>query len=305
MKNFKLLLSLLIAFLTLLTTNAVAQGPKHLVYIGLDGWGSYSVSDAPDSPFRAFFQRSTYTLEKRSVLPSSSAVNWATMFMGASPEIHGYTEWGSQTPEIPSAEVNHHGIFPTIFSLLREAEPDAETGCLYEWNGIKFLIDTLSVSHHALAPAYTENPTLLCEMAEEYLLNKRPRLTAIIFDNPDHIGHKEGHDTPAYYAKLQELEGYVNRIVEATRKAGMLEETVFILTSDHGGIDKGHGGKTLEELRTPFLIWGKGIRTGFPLPVPMAQYDVAPTMAVLLGLTPPRIWTGKPLPESLYVQSAE
>lgn len=46
-----------------------------------------------------------YTLKKRSVLPSSSAVNWASMFMGAGPELHGYTEWGSKTPELPSRVV--------------------------------------------------------------------------------------------------------------------------------------------------------------------------------------------------------
>ena len=39
----------------------------------------------------------SYTLKKRSALPSSSAINWASMFMGAGPELHGYTEWGSKT----------------------------------------------------------------------------------------------------------------------------------------------------------------------------------------------------------------
>lgn len=52
-----------------------------------------------------------YTLQKRAVLPSSSAVNWATMFMGACPELHGYTTWGSRTPEIPSRVVSKNNIF--------------------------------------------------------------------------------------------------------------------------------------------------------------------------------------------------
>ena len=48
--------------------------------------------------FRSMMQDGCYTLENRSVLPSSSAVNWALMFMGAAPELHGYTQWGSFTP---------------------------------------------------------------------------------------------------------------------------------------------------------------------------------------------------------------
>lgn len=59
----------------------------------------------------------SYTLTKRSVLPSSSAVNWASMFMGAGPELHGYTTWNSSTPDLPSKELSKDGIFPTVFQL--------------------------------------------------------------------------------------------------------------------------------------------------------------------------------------------
>ena len=37
---------------------------------------------------------------------------------------------------------------------------------------------------------------------------------AICFDNPDHVGHQAGHNTPEYYAKLKELDGYVSRIIQ-------------------------------------------------------------------------------------------
>lgn len=182
-------------------------------------------------------------VEKRSALPSSSAINWASMFMGAGPELHGYTEWGSKTPELPSRELNQHGIFPTIFQLLRDASPEAEIGCLYEWNGIKYLVDTLALSYYQQAPDYNKHPTALCEMAVSYLKEKKPALTLVAFDNPDHIGHGVGHDTPEYYAKLKELDGYIGQIIQATKDAGTFDQTIFIITADHGGINKGHGGK--------------------------------------------------------------
>ena len=103
--------------------------------------------------------------QKRSALPSSSAINWASMFMGAGPELHGYTQWGSKTPELPSRVLNQHGIFPTIFQLLRDAQPNAEIGCLYEWDGIKYLVDTLALSHYKQAPDYNKYPEALCTMA--------------------------------------------------------------------------------------------------------------------------------------------
>lgn len=84
---------------------------KHVVLIGLDGWGAYSVEKANIPHIKQLMNDGSYTLTKRSVLPSSSAVNWASMFMGAGPELHGYTTWNSSTPDLPSKELSKDGIF--------------------------------------------------------------------------------------------------------------------------------------------------------------------------------------------------
>ena len=81
-----------------------------------------------------------------------------------------------------------------------------------------------------------------------------------LLDQLDHTGHHDGHDTPAYYQKLEELDTYVGRIVEAIKKAGIYDDTIIILTADHGGIKKGHGGKTLQEMEIPFIIAGKNVK---------------------------------------------
>ena len=206
---------LILAFLLLgcfsMASYAAKPKAKHVVYIGLDGWGSYSMPKANMPTVKSLMETGCYTMQKRTVLPSSSAVNWASMFMGAGPEVHGYTEWGSRTPELPSRVIVKNNIFPTIFQIYRDANPKAEIGVLSEWAGIQFLVDTLSTDYHAVAPDYNKFPTALCEMAEKYIKENKPSLVAICFDNPDHVGHKEGHDTPAYYSKLEELDGYIAR----------------------------------------------------------------------------------------------
>ena len=295
MNRIILFLCLSVLLCTSCTTDSREVKAKHVVLIGLDGWGAYSVPKADMPCVKKLMQEGAYTLEKRSALPSSSAINWASMFMGAGPELHGYTQWGSKTPELPSRVLNEHGIFPTIFQLLRDVDPEAEIGCLYEWDGIKYLVDTLALNHYAQAPDYNQHPEALCEMAERYILEKKPHLLAVCFDNPDHVGHKIGHDTPAYYEKLKELDGYVARIVAAVEQAGMLDETIFIVTADHGGIEKGHGGKTMNEMQTPFIISGKNIKKGLEFHESMMQYDVAATMAYIFGLEQPQVWIGRPM----------
>ena len=74
------------------TSIATEWKAKHVVLIGLDGWGAYSMTKADMPNVRELMANGSYTLKKRSVLPSSSAVNWASMYMGAGPELHGYTE---------------------------------------------------------------------------------------------------------------------------------------------------------------------------------------------------------------------
>ncbi|MBU3856373.1 MAG: alkaline phosphatase [Candidatus Phocaeicola excrementipullorum] len=285
----------LITALSFLLSGQAAEKAKHVVLIGLDGWGAYSVSKAEIPNIRKMMNEGCYTLKKRSALPSSSAINWASMFMGAGPELHGYTQWGSKVPELPSREVTENGIFPTIFYLLHKARPEAEIGCLYEWEGIKYLADTLALDYHAQAPDYNKHPEALCGMAEKYIKEKTPVLLAVCFDNPDHVGHTAGHDTPEYYAKLNELDTYVARIVQAVKDAGMFDNTIFIITADHGGINKGHGGKTMQEMETPFIICGKNVKKGGEFSESMMQYDVASTIAYIFGLKQPQVWIGRPM----------
>lgn len=269
---------------------------KHVVLIGLDGWGSFSMPDAVMPNVRREMRRGAYTLTKRAVLPSSSAVNWATMFMGATPELHGYTSWGSRTPEIPSRELTPNGIFPNIFHLLRTSQPKAEIGVYHDWDGIRHLVDTLSLSRCIQGPDYNKQPSALTDQAEEYILKSKPNLLAVIYDNPDHTAHHHGFQSPAYYRKLSELDGYIGRIVAATKKAGIYDDTIFIITSDHGGNGATHGGLTLNEIETPFIISGKNIRSIGQFPESMMQFDVAAVIARIFGLTPPQVWVGRSLP---------
>lgn len=293
MKKLLIVILLLGAWLS-----APARGwkAKHVVMIAIDGWGAYSVPKAEHIPhIRALMERGCYTLTARSVLPSSSAVNWASMFNGAPTEVHGYTEWNSRTPEIPSAVTNERGIFPTIFSLMHAQQPQALTALLYEWEGLKYLTDSLAIGYMAQATDTEAHPERLCEMAEQAIADRKPALLAVCFDQLDHTGHAIGHDTPEYYATLERIDTYVGRIVEATRRAGTYDDTIFLMTADHGGTGKGHGGITLAEMEIPFIIAGRGVRRGGAFSERMMQYDTAATLAYIFGLAQPQAWTGRPM----------
>lgn len=51
----------------------------------------------------------------------------------------------------------------------------------------------------------------------------------------------------------------------------------------------------MSETETPFIICGKNVKQGSEFQESMVQYDVAATMAYILGLEQPQVWTGRPM----------
>ena len=277
-----------------LQTEAKKWRAKHVVVIGIDGWGAYSVPKAEHIPnIRMLMEQGSYTLKKRSVLPSSSAINWASMFNGAPTEMHGYTKWNSKRPEIPSMIENEHHKFPTIFSIMREQYPDAVIGCIAEWDGIKHVTDTLAMDFFDVVDQ-KENEHLT-QVAEGYIKERKPTLLAVCYDQLDHAGHGDGYDTPEYYKVFEHLDVQVGRIIQAIRDAGIYDDTIILMTGDHGGINKGHGGQTLEELETPFIICGQNVKAQGEISDVVMQYDTAATIAEIFRLNRPQAWRGVPI----------
>lgn len=295
MNFLKVIISVFTIFCISASPSYGKRKAEHVFLIGLDGWGSYSVEKADMPNVRRLMDSGAYTLKKRSVLPSESAVNWASMFMGAGPELHGYTSWNSQVPELPSRVIGDNGIFPTIFQLLRNNDSKAEIGCIYEWDGIKHVIDSVSVNYYALTPDYIKHPEKMAEMASEYIKSTKPTFAAFIFDNPDHVGHAAGHDTPEYYECLTNLDGYIGTIIDAINEAGIYDSSIIIVTADHGGIGTRHGGKSMAEMETPFIICGKNVKNLGEFNDSMMQFDIASTIAYIFGLKQPQVWIGRPM----------
>ena len=82
MKTGKLILALVFLMLFADASMAAKWKAKHVVLIGLDGWGAYSVDKADMPNVKKLMEEGSYTLKKRSVLPSSSAVNWLPCIWG-------------------------------------------------------------------------------------------------------------------------------------------------------------------------------------------------------------------------------
>lgn len=284
----------LLALLAIILPSASAATTKvdHVVYIGLDGWAANTYADS-DMPFvKSLADKGAITLEKRSVLPSASAINWASMFMGVGPEVHGYLHWGTQSPEmpLPTGADSIHGFFPTVFQVARTQRPDADIAAFYEWDGVKYTLDTLAMTHHEQADL-----DHITALAADYIRKNKPMITVVAYDRPDHPGHDNGWGSPEYHDMMHRMDSEIAAIYQAIEDAGMTENTVVIISSDHGGKEYGHGGATLEEMLSPLIMTGPGIVPGTVITDMVISPDIAVTIADRLGLEPSPFWRGRPI----------
>lgn len=270
-----------------------ADTPPRMVIIGIDGWGSAYLDSLPMPVIRGLMAEGAYTFHKRSVMPSSSGINWAAIFNGLPPQLSGFVKWNSEAPAFPVCDVPENGIPITVFTLYRQRYPQAKIEALYEWESVKFTLDTLAFDMQRRTPLEDDTDSTTKEVID-LLKNDRPDMFYVHFDAVDHAGHTFGWGTPEYNEQVAVMDRNVGLIIDACKEAGLYDNTLFVLVSDHGGKGKGHGGPSIEELEAPFIVIGPGISKGKEIEGYMMQYDISATLAKVLGLPIPEFWRGLP-----------
>ncbi len=163
---------------------------------------------------------------------------------------------GQQQARLSPIEIGPYGIFPAITGVLRAHDPEMRMCVMYEWPTIGALIEGGAVDVSRNVPYDDTHGEAITSQFINCLDSLRPEFSIIVYDSPDHDGHASGWASPQYMEALHALDGYIARIIEATKRLGMYDETVFIVTADHGGTGTGHGSTSMEEMQTPFVIFG-------------------------------------------------
>lgn len=273
--------------------SALQRQADHVIVIGVDGMSPDGIVNAATPVIDQLMAEGSFTLNARSVLPTSSSTNWASMVSGAGPEQHGITsnDWERDDYILPPVSTGTEDIFPTIFSVTKAANPQLQVGAVYHWEGFGRLIERSVLDYDK----HGENEEVTVQLAREYIRSKKPDFLFIHLDHVDHAGHHYGHKTQGYYDAVAVADKLIGDIFQSAKDAEIYDETIFIIAADHGGIGYGHGGETLDEIEIPFIIFGKNIKKGHLIEHNVYQYDNAATVAFALGIEQPYAWIGKPV----------
>lgn len=285
-----------------LATPALAESSRHVIIIGVDGLSTDGVRTAKTPVMHEMMKKGSSSLHARGVLPTTSAANWASILNGAGPEQHGVTknDWQVGDFNFPTSVTGSGGFFPSLFQIVTDQHPEWEVGSIYQWDGFANLYDHRFVDYDVNPK--TEDET--ARVAADYIRRKKPNLLFIHFDHVDHVGHADGHGTTPYYQAVEKADHLIGLIRQATIEAGIDKETTILVTSDHGGVGKGHGGESLAELEIPWIAYGYGISPGRTVDQPINTFDTPATVAKLLNVKIPYAWLGRPVALALEGEPA-
>jgi predicted AlkP superfamily pyrophosphatase or phosphodiesterase len=276
----------------------------HVIVIGVDGMSPAGIEGAHTPVIDSLLKYSAYTFVCEAVLPTSSSPNWASIVMGAPPELHGVTSnsWqpGLQTEPLLCTGTDGKGkssnAWPTIFGELRKQKPTADIACFFDWRDFGRLIEkgvlTKQRRANLMEKAFGTGHSSMTRGAVRYFKKNTPQLLFVHLDNVDHAGHKFGHRTPQYFDAVAEADKQIGKLVAAVKASGKADRTVILITADHGGIGTGHGGDSPAERQVPWILNGRKVIHG-PLSIALQTFDTAATLSYILGVRTPSCWTGQ------------
>ena len=254
---------------------------QHVVIIGVDGAGAY-FQNASTPNIDRIFQNGAITYRMLTANPSISAQCWGSLLHGVTPEFHGLTNEVAKGTPYPT-----DSPFPSIFRVVRENDPDAILASFSHWYPINVGIieDGLNV-HKETASSDASLTNAICT----YLTTEVPKLMFVQFDEADQSGHANEYNTAAQWSKLTEIDGLIGRIYDAYEAQGVLDETLFIVTADHGGLNKTHGGLSDTEKYVMLAAAGRTVESGGTIPNVEIR-DLAAITAFSFGYDTPDTWT--------------
>jgi len=275
----------------------------HVIFIGVDAMSAIGLQRAYTPYFNKMIENGAVSVHTRCVRETSSSQNWMSMVSGAPIEIHGVfsNKWNPGTPgNLPAALQNKIGLYPTLFDHIRAQKPDYKQYCYIEWTGETRMYD-MDVFDKAcvrgVTPGIEDYHDVFNAAFNDYLQD-RPEFMFLSVDLVDHAGHTYGHESQEYFDTITEVDSLVGRFVNTLEEKGWMENTVIIITADHGGIAYGHGGDTLAEFEIPIILYGKGVTKGKLMKHVSMIYDTGATAAALLGVELPWECRGKFLYEA-------
>ena len=267
---------------------------KRVLIISVDGLRPDVLLRAKAPTMRGLMDKGSFTMWAMTTPMAITLPSHTSMLTGATVPVHGI-EWTSdKAPGKPA-----YPKLPTVLELAHSKEMVTALASGKSKFAALAKPGTLTASFVPPSPDGMVKDAETAKQAAAIIRKHRPAAMFVHFADVDTIGHSIGWGTTEQLAAVERADAAITVVLDAYKSEGVLEDTLIIISADHGGAGKTHGPDDPRSRHIPWIASGPGVRENFDLTrdrdLVVNTEDTAATACQFLGLAPGDGATGKPV----------
>ena len=229
---------------------------KKLLLIGIDGCRTDALISASTPNIDKLIEDGVFIENAICSIngqPTMSGPGWSTMLTGVWYDKHGVSGNFFRGSKIDQ--------FPPFNILMKKKNKEFKMASFIMWKPLHKRIFKNSEDYYRFFPRYNDD---LAVEVSDYLARSKDDVVFIDFDHVDRAGHLFGFDpeNKRYVRAIESVDSYIGLIVKSleNRESVKSEDWLIIITSDHGGLKRKHGGQSESEKTIPIILNGSSFK---------------------------------------------
>jgi hypothetical protein len=270
--------------LTIAATSKPERAIRRVIILSLDGLRPDAIELAPMPNLLELMKTSAYSLTAQTIRPSATLPAHSSMLSGLCPSKHG-VDWNDYIPEngiaqgIDLFDLSHAAGMQNLMYVGKEKLQQVTDASNID--SFVYINDRDKVIMQDLLADFPQDFGVLF----------------IHFATTDAMGHVYGWLSPEQLSVIFRADEAIGDLLTELDARRLRDETLLIVTSDHGGHGTTHGSSMPEDMTIPWIASGPGIQAG-ELDLSIYTVDTAATAAYALGFSIPVEWDGVPVLEA-------
>jgi predicted AlkP superfamily pyrophosphatase or phosphodiesterase len=262
---------------------------QRVIILSMDGLHPDAIELAPMPNLLELMKTSAYSLTAQTIRPSGTLPAHSSMLTGLCPSKHG-VDWNDYAPQ------NGIALGIDLFDLAHAA--GMRTVMYAGKEKLQQVTDAASLDQFVFINDRDKviMQNLLADFPQDF------GVLFIHFATIDDMGHVYGWLSPEQLSVAYRADEAIGDLLTELDARGLRDETLLIVTADHGGHGTTHYSSMPEDMTIPWIASGPGIQAG-ELTTLVHTTDTAATAAYALGFSIPVEWDGVPVLEAFGLPS--
>ena len=286
---------LLSAALAFIASAAPAHATHRVVIVSFDGLRPDVALRSEMPALRSVMARGSFTMYAITTDVAITLPSHTSMLTGVPPEQHGIHYNSDPKPGQPKSPA-----WPTLFGIAHRA--GRTTALCAGKSKFSVLADSATLDL-SWVPGRGKNAldAVVADTAARWISTRRTDVLFIHLPGLDGAGHASGWGSPAQVRAAVTVDRAFAKILAALDQSPADDSTLIILSSDHGGEGKSHGGMGASSRYIPWIVAGPGVRANYDLTqltnLHVSTEDTFATALAWLGLPPEKPVRGRAVSE--------